>query len=309
MNIIWILWLLFRITEALSTWDLMWKPKHNVCDPKVVYKKVHPHICESSFFWKQMHQYAPNITTFLDIGSNLGYKSALIFNLWSPGSRITPNALKTELIEHGVKYVTNYCKEKDIVTSDRTIRPIRVYSIDGNSKLIHRGQDIVQNKWPEVQWDWLNYAISNSNGTAHFRQKRGDDDRWEGNKMYVKSYKNETAVIKMRTIDDLKIQADFLKIDTEGHDIQVLKGAKTTLKEVKILIWEMQGYKETIEAYKMTKYLKNTYKFKCYLMGTNHFLLKAECMDKLYDQMKLNSNVICVTPENIQKQFDTLSII
>ena len=27
MNIIWILWLLFRITEALSTWDLMWKPK------------------------------------------------------------------------------------------------------------------------------------------------------------------------------------------------------------------------------------------------------------------------------------------
>jgi FkbM family methyltransferase len=63
-------------------------------------------------------------------------------------------------------------------------------------------------------------------------------------------------VIKIKKFDDLKIneRIDFVKIDTEGHDFQVIKGMKKTIKKYKPVF--LIEYNNLLH-YKIVKLLKN----------------------------------------------------
>jgi hypothetical protein len=41
-------------------------------------------LCGGEAIWRQVQYHMPQATTFIDVGCNLGFTAAMIFNLWSP---------------------------------------------------------------------------------------------------------------------------------------------------------------------------------------------------------------------------------
>tara|TARA_B100001121_G_C18549486_1_gene554690 strand:+ start:145 stop:921 length:777 start_codon:yes stop_codon:yes gene_type:complete len=52
-----------------------------------------------------------------------------------------------------------------------------------------------------------------------------------------KKLKNHKIKIKIKKLDNLKIRADIIKLDVEGHEDQVINGAKNTIKTYKPLLY------------------------------------------------------------------------
>ena len=62
------------------------------------YELVDSHICDNDHPWRLAQMLYPDMTTFLDVGANVGYVSARIFGLWSPGTGFNRRELRN-LIE------------------------------------------------------------------------------------------------------------------------------------------------------------------------------------------------------------------
>ena len=97
-------------------------------------------------------------------------------------------------------------------------------------------------------------------------------------------YKNEIEIKKRRLdnfIDDLKINVvDLIKIDTEGHEFDVIKGLGTKISNVKIILFEhhednsiIKNYTiEDIENYFIKKNFIQLSKIKMKLRNTYEFI-------------------------------------
>ena len=83
---------------------------------------VDPTICDTELGWAFAQLHIPDATVFLDVGANLGFTSAMIFGLWSPGHSISMNKLH-EVLKIEKPYSRNhdegtstYCQDGIVTT-------------------------------------------------------------------------------------------------------------------------------------------------------------------------------------------------
>jgi FkbM family methyltransferase len=72
-------------------------------------------------------------------------------------------------------------------------------------------------------------ALADRCGTVRFAEVESLD---------MSSISNEGVEVPARTVDSLGLKPDFIKIDVEGYEIQVLRGARETLKAGPIIMFE-----------------------------------------------------------------------
>jgi len=105
--------------------------------------------------------------------------------------------------------------------------------------------DISKNKFENKDNIKLfNSAVSDSVGTIEFYELESENDEVEGmsstnNRDVFKNYKSIKKIVDSITldsfIDDNGVgDIDFIKIDTEGHELNVLKGMSKALRDKKI---------------------------------------------------------------------------
>jgi FkbM family methyltransferase len=87
----------------------------------------------------------------------------------------------------------------------------------------------------------LNFAIGEKSGESHFSDIRSDDQNFITN--------GGPVAVKARTLDDLPDigKIDLLKIDTEGYELFVLRGAKKTLEKTSAVF--LESYEKNFNRY------------------------------------------------------------
>lgn len=70
--------------------------------------------------------------------------------------------------------------------------------------------------------------------------------------------------VEMKTIDSLNIQMDFLKMDTEGYEADILKGAAETIKKYKPVV-AMSAYHKPEDKTELPKVLNTITSYECKL--------------------------------------------
>ena len=55
---------------------------------------------------------------------------------------------------------------------------------------------------------------------------------------YVQFEKTPTEEVEIRKLDSFQIEADFLVIDSQGYELEVLHGAEKTLQHIQWIIFE-----------------------------------------------------------------------
>ena len=70
--------------------------------------------------------------------------------------------------------------------------------------------------------------------------------------------------VEIKTIDSLGIQIDFLKIDTEGYEANILKGAAETIKKYKPII-AMSAYHKPEDKIELPAVLNSIAPYNCEL--------------------------------------------
>lgn len=133
---------------------------------------------------------------------------------------------------------------------------VRLFSLDGSSYLTETLTSIIKT-FPSVatesgqtsasqMWTYKNFALSDTEGTARFtKQSREKNPGFEGGGIKASASSGETTTdvkadiletteeVKMTSVDifakTISSPVDFMKIDTEGNDNKVLRGAKATI--------------------------------------------------------------------------------
>lgn len=129
----------------------------------------------------------------------------------------------------------------------------------------------------------LNMAVSNFNGTADFHIKNVSLQHTllSETTLSFPTHTIATTKVTVRTLahvfQHLNIsQIDFLKIDAEGSELEVLKGAEPLLKKRQIQKVSVAAYHSKTQAQEITNYLKkngyNTHLFRN--EGLAHFKLE-----------------------------------
>lgn len=122
-----------------------------------------------------------------------------------------------------------------------------------------------------VEASVFEYAVSNQDGEGELELKKGPD----GTEGLTQSGGN-TIQVEKRKLDSLDTPPpDIVKIDTEGHEIQVLEGMKETLAENPILYVEAHGDQQLSSIERMLS--KKGYEAEILSARSDgNYLLKAE---------------------------------
>ena len=71
---------------------------------------------------------------------------------------------------------------------------------------------------------------------------------------FYKTLKNKKLKIQIKKLDNFKIKADIIKLDVEGHEDQVIRGAKNTIKIYKPILYIERPSNNIIKILKKLKY-------------------------------------------------------
>jgi FkbM family methyltransferase len=217
------------------------------------------------------------------------------------------------------------------------LRSLRLFSFDGNPAYVRLVQEGIrhfprrplevlrlpqewQNQTLEEIWkvELAAFSDDSTNKTTMF-WVNGD----ELGKIVTKNETNKKlARVPLITIDEWRERdgidhIDFIKIDTEGHDAKIIKGAKRTLFEKKItaMVFEsghMWPAEDTLED--ITRMMED-YGYACYFDYSNGMVkLTHGCWANKYGEAsKIWGNTLCVLSTNregemITRAFDQWSI-
>ena len=136
---------------------------------------------------------------------------------------------------------------------------LKIYAFEANPDTFKRLAKTVENKKIEI----FNVALSNDNKELEFVE--GVVSHVFAEKAYSNSYhlKNQkTLKINARRLDGFDIAGDaiILKIDVEGHEYEVLEGAKGFFESGRIKVVYLDGYQKQEQ---IISFLKN-YGFKLF---------------------------------------------
>lgn len=282
------------------------------------YKK--PSICAETEPYKVAQLIWPEASVFVDIGVNRGFISTLILSLWGGGHGVSPLNQFEVYKRHGYfKHNKNpggvclsaynygyplYCPAPYRETDGKCTRKndIHMYSIDGSPYIINTLQNVISKHHPSGLadiWKVKNFAMSDKNGFAEFTvQNETYMSGFEGGSITRK--KNEftrlTEKVPMTTLDDFantyisQKHVDIVKIDAEGFDSEVIRGAHEMLRERKVgvITWESGN---AVDLKNNLKYLAEQ-KFDCYSPDWKGFIkLTGGCVNRL----KRGGNVFCAS--------------
>ena len=71
---------------------------------------------------------------------------------------------------------------------------------------------------------------------------------------FYKKIKNKKKKVQIKKLDNFKIKADIIKLDVEGHEDQVIKGAINTIKKYKPLLYIERPSKNIVKILGKLKY-------------------------------------------------------
>ncbi|MGJ8666855.1 MAG: FkbM family methyltransferase [Patiriisocius sp.] len=148
-------------------------------------------------------------TVFLDIGANFGYYSLL--------AHASNSKIKTLAFEPatGPKH---YLNENINLNNADTIIPIE--KALSNSNGIIDFFEVCNSKYP-----WIRHNLSGEHNAGSKKNSRN----------FIKKTVN-AVTLNQFAIDENLSQLDIIKIDTEGTEIDILKGGITTLKKFKPIV-------------------------------------------------------------------------
>ena len=184
-----------------------------------------------------------NINSFLDVGSHRGLYTDLILNNFKI-NKVIMFEPQVEIFKYIKKKYKNFKKIKIInkaVSNNKIKKTIFINKNDLTSSLTKLNE---KNLYLQLKSKLFGSNIK---------------------KMIINSYKVETIQLASVIEKEKLKNIDLLKIDTEGHEFEVLFGLKRKIKKVKIILIEFHNDKiyEKYDSKKIHKYLiKNNFELK-----------------------------------------------
>lgn len=188
----------------------------------------------------------------------------------------------------------NYCTHSILFLSN----DIQTYSFEPNKKCFEYFNECL--KLNNLKGNFINTAIGSELGKAELTFP--ENDTWLGTisakeNDYVNKFENlKTTTVSIDTLDNYSqlnnLIPDLLKIDTEGFEIEVLKGAEQILKENKpIIIFESNDNEKRVELFQHL----NQFNYGIYNLidNENKFLL----LDDRQFEINRHNNFIAI-PDN-----------
>ena len=170
----------------------------------------------------------PN-TNFIDAGAYVGTASLLMYDIL--------HDLKENNSIHCFEPLNHLCTEKNIVDNNLT-DTIKLYKVGLGS------QNCNIDRWTEDGVGFPGSSMIHLNGTPEDNTKKTLND-----------YKNKDGEIEIRTLDSYNFSnIGFIKIDCEGMELDILKGAKECITNnnfppLFIEIWKQEGWRKDVEYY------------------------------------------------------------
>lgn len=141
------------------------------------YDLVDSHICDSEYAWLQAQNALRDATVFIDVGGNVGFTSARMFGMWSPGHGYNRKALmrginqdvalKLRSPKGTLNTVCDDGSKSDIplrcygIENTCTFRKdIAVYAFDGQTLHVNSTSRVVYKNFPHLHPD---YVVNRSN--------------------------------------------------------------------------------------------------------------------------------------------------
>ena len=184
-----------------------------------------------------------NINSFLDVGSHRGLYTDLILNNFKI-NKVIMFEPQVEIFKYIKKKYKNFKKIKIInknILKNKIKKTIFINKHDLTSSLTKLNE---KNLYLQLKSKLFGSNIK---------------------KMIINSYKVETIQLASVIEKEKLKNIDLLKIDTEGHEFEVLFGLKRKIKKVKIILIEFHNDKiyEKYDSKKIHKYLiKNNFELK-----------------------------------------------
>lgn len=317
---------------------------------EVVARFISMDICSEIEWYKLVQLTMPSFSTFVDVGANKGYLGSLFLSLWGGGRMGASPSKVFSLSEQMRSWPSSrnpagYCKDgynfgiqahcpqgvrRDRLGACDELRDVTVYSFDGSSYLSATLNSMMREHLSKDNkafltasaspWKYANAAVADKVGTARFtKQNLTVRAGFEGGSIQKAKAAalGETEEVPMISIDAFVAQAnlthiDILKIDTEGHDNNVLLGARQSLQE-KVSMFTFEGGKGVVLSKEMLAEF-DSWGFSCYSTSrAGLFKWNAGCMKDKYTgafRNKDKGNIFCVSRRHAPMTalaFDALS--
>lgn len=251
----------------------------------------------------------PSSPVLMNIGANKGYAVAeWLADFGHPEGGVTPHSLRgfyrTRFPDLPLIHGCGYCKDchygRDRKVTRAEVNPqdypgIKVYAVEpsnGNFQLL----EAFFNEFAEkLDLTLVKAAVSNSTGVAEFPNVKVGHEAG-----FIGDVSNGYTMVNVTTVDDLmeayNLQGlDILKIDTEGFDPLVLKGAQRTLSQGRASIvnfeyhslnhWQTTSLKSVVEQL-------DQYGYDCYFEASLAMIRITRCWNDAMEFKKF-SNVLC----------------
>jgi FkbM family methyltransferase len=185
--------------------------------------------------WEFVKSKLTNFRTCLDFGAHVGTSAIFYHKFFKQIHSFEPIPELFECLEYNTKPLGNV-----------NVYPVAISNSNGKVDI------------------WFNPDNSGSNVIPSDATEKIIKSRW-GNEKRVEFTEEQKIVVDSRTIDSYNFKdVDFIKIDTEGYNIEPLMGMEQTLKNNSPLI--------QLERSADSGYLEETYE---YLIGLDYKLVKT----------------------------------
>jgi len=280
-----------------------------------------------------VYKHSPTSTgkIFVDIGMNKGYMGGAWYALWNPQLKLNPNTLgnavrKVPPIGDQDCGACGDCNDK--VSPGSVANPtkdtlIKVHGFDGAQVTVQKHHKIVREFFPLVEGYWTssNNAVSDHEGTIDFPNVLSEVASIHTNTGLSAAHKDKVfaddkkITVNMTTVDSFMKQWQVdklftLKIDTEGNDASVLKGAIDTLKNHRTHIVQFEyhnlGLWASEENLKDHVERLDDYGYTCFLLAHECTHILTKCWDPIFE-FRTWSNVMCVSRIHEPKLIQSLT--
>tara|TARA_B100000963_G_scaffold319305_1_gene301078 strand:+ start:282 stop:1007 length:726 start_codon:yes stop_codon:yes gene_type:complete len=215
---------------------------------------------------------------------------------------------KKELTNFGFFFDVGAHKGESIISFGKNLSLNYIYSFEASSlsfKTLSKKIKILEKKLPKVYIQIENIALGSENRDIKFKhfeesssstikQINTKSNYFKKKKKFLFGFNTEDyfkeLIITQITLDDYlerkKIKnIDFLKIDTEGYEFEVIKGVKKNLKKIKIILFEhhyddmiKKGYKfGDIHSFLEENNFEQIFKSKMPFRKTFEYIYKNKC--------------------------------